>query len=545
MSTYVIHQSFHYKWPLFPKISKLMTFNPIPNVIIITIKTPTQLSWSFQCPEQVRWTIYDAMSEIERILIENAFYQPLERNLIEIQSSLFAEPELIIEESEWFKAGYNYIRKTMRIDPKSGQDFTTYLKGTPTPGYVSLFVLSSNDGFDKIGYLLGYYYLDIDPKHTLKDFLDYYANNNPPGILYHSTFEQLKLLRPDEDITFIEPDGPWNMAPIEMTNQFPLILENPPNLGKPLDKNNDQAISIFKMIGDPSIVHAGFICPLHATPYPNTLLFSPRDESRVCDGNYYVTYSLRGSNAFLFALDNTSVYVLYGWKQVYKFNANVSCQLPLICIGIISDQKTDKPNIFLTDILKLGDQLFNEIYNFDNRLIKLYRDVFEKIKTEDIKIRFRAKTKMKNLNRFYQNLIDKCPDRYCPKNVDGVVFISHQFKPGKTLFLPIRPSIKFYWKSYGPTSAILYARNEEGDLYIPVQIYEFTNPKLYYATDKIIRFEIQNGSLEPVSVCKNESADFISYVKKILYSSQRPASVVIDRIKNNLCKVKIRESSDK
>ncbi|KAH0793778.1 DSPc domain containing protein [Histomonas meleagridis] len=228
------------------------------------------------------------------------------------------------------------------------------------------------------------------------------------------------------------------------------------------------------------------------------------------------TFTPEGSFFYVVAFTNDTLYLIHDIHMIWKVSIDIATPLPLVCSGVCI-HRSQTVGIMLTDVHQIGDQRFDDT-DLDDRLTALWEGVLPKININnnasiDIKFLFRPVARMNNATR----LLNEVKHMYETNGFrcDGISFIQRTFPPGKSLFVPVFPSMKLYFALNAKNIAILYARTNDNARYVPFKYYEFN--ERYGALDrKVVRFKVKNGFLEPVVMYHKEHPDCIGYCEAMM-----------------------------
>jgi hypothetical protein len=240
-------------------------------------------------------------------------------------------------------------------------------------------------------------------------------------------------------------------------------------------------------------------------------------------------YEPQGCRMFLIAISPDCLYVCQNTKRFWRLKANVCCPLPLVCQGAAAE-RSNGLTIFLTDCLRLGHETF-EHKDLDLRLHKIWFVVLRRI--SGIENTARAHLAFRAVGRATQavEILKAALNMFALKgfHCEGVSFIARHSPPGRSIFVPTKPTLKLAVSVNTYFRALLYATADDGGGTVPFRTLD-VNRGLHDMHGRVVRFEIRAKELVPVSICKYDLPDHISYVRAVTHLMMRdfdPGRVIV------------------
>jgi hypothetical protein len=200
------------------------------------------------------------------------------------------------------------------------------------------------------------------------------------------------------------------------------------------------------------------------------------------------------------------------------------CALPFVCsaVGVEVGRHLD---VLITDCLFMErEQGIPE--DLDVRLGKVWFNILNRVevveKKSAIKLKFRAVGGATEATRILQatgEMLSTCG--FC---CEGVSFIEKAAAWGRVIFVPSTATVKLYFAVNSRDVAVLYARADDTGELVPFRT--FPVGEFDEVSGKVLRFELKNRDLAPISICKNELPDYMSWVHGVCRSMMEPGIVI-------------------
>ena len=395
------------------------------------------------------------------------------------------------------------------LKDKSFAQFNTYL------------LISCFDATNKAGFLICSY-LMRESRKGLKEAFSMFENSIKPGIFRKEEFEQLCLINgvnAKESSVEIPSVPAW----AEPNPSIGIMADAQIQLEKPSfeyfngeEMKNPDAIGALQQLVDRSI-NSNFTKYTIFPTYANRRVWKDSMYEEFDKSLYRITLVPRGTQVFMLSNNQKYVFLNYGNKKFWRFEAEIKCDLPFVATATIV-QSSDKMKLYVTDLLLLGNHSF-ENDDIDVRMSALWYSLLPKInplKNTDLRIFFRPVGRVTDAVRLY----DECKD-FIKKYgffVDGLALLKHGDSPGKSIYIPHMQSLLLYFKMSTYDQAILYARSDTEDNLVPVKIINIKEHLRDGAFDgHVIRFAVRKrGELDPIGICKSEYPDNYAFVRAIL-----------------------------
>ena len=394
------------------------------------------------------------------------------------------------------------------------------LKDNSFAQFNTYLLISCFDCTNRAGFLICSYLMKQSGKN-FKDAFSTFANSIKPGIFLKEEFDQLCQIN--------------NVKAAESKDQLPPIpgwAKQNPSIGimadvkVPLEKasfdyfngeemKNPDAIGALQQLVDKSLSQHFTKSAVFPT-YSNRRVWTNSLYEEFDKSLYRISFVPRGTQVFMLSNNPKYIFLNYGYKKFWRFEAEIKCDLPFVATGSIV-HSNEKLKLFVTDLLLLGTHSF-ENDDIDVRMSALWFNLLPKLNplmNTDLRLYFRPVGRVTDAVK----LFDEC----CEFNkkygffVDGLTLLKHGDSPGVCLYIPHRQSLLLYFKMKTYDQAILYARADNDDSLIPVRLFSIKEYLRDGALDGyVVRFAVrQRASLEPIGLCKSDYPDNYTFVKRI------------------------------
>jgi hypothetical protein len=493
----------------FPPMGDPITIPEIANICFVPMKSPMPAHF-LECLEpKDRWGV-SAVVETVRQKIPDL----TRRVLFSIEVSSFADT---VPASEWQSAGIRHYGCPIPHDYSMAalQAFYVTVSNCVIPGYDSVIMVSCENGFNGAGVASCAYLI---AKHNLRmhDVVRLFQEARPPGIFDPRGFNRLAVLAPMEDPIKPPPPPPFLNEP----PQKPPPLDLPVEVLPELSSFGGQLVSdegLIRRLNDlvNRATSTGYVKTDPLNWKPDVQIWGDASAGDVKNHASRCAYEPHGIRMFLIGIAPDTLYIAQNAKRFWRFRSAVRCPLPLIC-QTVAVVRANGLNLFLTDCLRLGEQTF-EKEDLDLRLHKLWFGILRRI--AGIGDGVNAHLQFRAVGRATQavDILDAASNMLSLKGFrcEGVSFIARHSPPGRSIFVPVNPTVKLAAFVNTYSTALLYAIADDGSSLVPFKTWE-VGRGLHDIHTRVVRFQFRNSELVPVSLCKYDIPDHISYVRGLM-----------------------------
>lgn len=515
MKSLIFKNDFPEFWLSCPNIGSPIAIPGSEGVYFLPAKTLLPDDWQDFLHEKFTWTLNKMMKYIEERIPSKKekllIFVNAEESLTDPEFSKKFETSSILY-IPFLVDAYTDVRAdefVARLD--------SYLLDPSFAKYETYVIVAGNNGVDNNGFLVCSY-LIRKCKLSFNEAIEKFRKSKDPGIMSQTVLKGLSTLTsPPGALPKTLPIAKWARRNPEIGHHKSISLEkeDTPSLdyfgGRFV--TDKVALTTLQQIIDNAMPPC---VSQNKTLYTRDVKVWDDSMFAVFDKNVYrISFVPRGSQVFIVANDNKGIYVNYGYKKFWRFDAEVNFELPLVLSATAVD-KGSRLHLFIDDLLLIGAHTFHTT-DIDERIYHIYFRIIPKITitSKDIKLNYRPVGRVTNSARLYEKTRDFRHDYGF--DVEGLVLLRHGDPSCKSIYLPQRQTLLLFFKMNTFTNALLYARADSGEELVPITMYNLNKHEDDGALDGyVVRFDFQDGHLMPLSVCKNEFPSTYTFAKSII-----------------------------
>jgi hypothetical protein len=505
-------------------MNKLIQVPSLPNIYLFALKTPLASAHQVLFPYSLRWTIEAAIAQACADLGQQRFE-------VVVTSVETNGPFDFMDPGDCDSCDVRHAFQ--EIDGEYSPDrigkFCDLMRLLASPGPTQAVLVSSHNGINKPGFLIAGFLMWCQ-KMSARNAVDLFNSVHSP-ICAQPAINCLNQFRPGRDPAMTGKPGPSNetLPPVDR-NCVALIKQEAIHMlhsfgGQLLHPTSD-ADQIARIKAHLLSLSGAKLRNVQGDLFPTVSVWSRDQLELLTMHQFRMTYTPRGTTVYLVILDHNFLYLCIPsgnntWnetpdphQQFYGFPATVTCELPVICIGVLTEIAA-RPVVILTDVMKKGSIELSRC-GLEDRLSHLWFDVVDKINDCGLQFRFRA------VGLVTTNMIDLEATLRARLGFqsDGLMLLADSFPAGMSLFIPIRPTIKLRVHLNTKKLAILFARADDGTGLFPITIWCLENEADRLMEGKTVRFEVSavGGEVKfrPVLFSNTDTHDFACDVKPII-----------------------------